>query len=428
MSNKKLNIVVAKKDLDLVVARAGLAAMSEEGQSDMIRASNETRGCIRIVASGGKIVFESSVSRISARHVLTAGEGETEIISDGETCIPAKELKTVSNKIKDGRKVSISFLPTPPDPTITANPSMKAVLPDGVVEIGVISGSRVVSKTKIESYPSFHFAAPQYQETSELTEVIKGTVACLKQPCNTVSFAVNDSDLKEVYDKFAIFPATDGICFLGSDGRRAAVAFVKGDAFEEFLSSETDTPVLLDAKFLSPALSSLQDGAPLVLGLDAEQDRAYLCSENTTYCINMIDKALRGKYPNYKRIMGLKTHVVVLVNRDELSETMGLMNIVNNDRGTHTFCRDEQIVKISGRGIGVVKETTGSVAFTLSSEDTIKSNAISLNTQYLVEGLKRMSCDNVKMSFSEDELRVRIEDEVEPKFVYFMQVMNPNEV
>ena len=50
-----------------------------------------------------------------------------------------------------------------------------------------------------------------------------------------------------------------------------------------------------------------------------------------------------------------------------------------------------------------------------------------LTPKYLSEGIKRMSCENIKMSFSDDEKKVRIEDETEPKFLYFMQVMSTSE-
>lgn len=429
MSADTLNIVISKKDLDAVVSRAGLAAMTEEGQSKMAKTSNETRGCVRIAAVAGKITFESSVSRFSVLHAVRTGEGEGEasILSEGETCVPAKELKIVAGKIKDGRKVSIVFRPMPPDPTLNASSADMAVLPDGVVEIGVISGSKVVSKTKIEAYPSSRFAAPQYPEDSSLTVIMAGKASILKQPCGVVGFSVNVQDLKEVYDKFAFFTSQEGIFFLGSDGRRASVVQVNGSVFDQFLSQETDVPILVDAEFLSPIMASLSDDDALSVKMDEDQERAYFCSGNTTYCVNMVDKALRKKYPNYRRIVGVKTKAVVLVNRDELSETISLLGIVNNDRSRYTFCKDEQVIKVLGRGIGTVKESTGSIGFQIVGEELPKTETISLNTKYLIEGLKNMKCDNIRMSFSEDELRVKIEDETNPAFIYFMQVMNPNE-
>lgn len=430
MSTKSLSIVISKKDLDLVVGRASLAAMTEEGQNEITRATNETMGCIRISAENGKIVFESSVSRFSSRYVIVTGGGDSEIISEGETCVPAKELKTVASKIRNDRKISISFVPVSPDTAGNMSASEKAVLPDGVVEIGSISGQKVVSKTKIEAYPPSRFASPNYPDLDSLKVVAEGKVGFFKKACATVGFAVNSSDLKEVFDKFAFFTSEDGIYFVGSDGRRCAIVKALGDSFTKYSNVAEEIPILADAVFISPALSSMPDDVQMTMGLDQEEERLYICAGETSYCINMVDESSRAKYPNPKRITNIPTKVEVLINRDEFSETMDILGIVNSDRGTYSFGRqdgEDQMITLVGRGIGTVKETTGSVGYKLISKDTMNRSSISLNTKYLSEGIKRMSCENIRMSFTEDELKVKIEEEKDSQFVYFMQVTHSQE-
>jgi DNA polymerase III sliding clamp (beta) subunit (PCNA family) len=427
MKSKNLSIVVSKKDLDLVVGRASLAAMSEEGQNEFSRASNETIGCVKISAENGQIVFESSVTRFSSRYVLTVGNGDAAIISEGETCIPAKELKAVASKIRSDRKISIVFVATDKDTTLNMSMAEKAVLPDGVVEIGSISGSKVVSKTKIEAYPAFQFASPQYPDTSLLKVVAEGKIGLFKKACSTVGFSVNTSSLNEAYDKFALFTDEDGIYFVGSDGIRCAIVKALGDTFDKYLNVPTTTPILADAVFMSPALASMPDDSSVIIGMDQEEQRLYICSGDTFYCINMVSEVIRAKYPKHKMITEMKTNVVVLINRDEISETMDLLGVVNNDRGKYTFDADKEEITLVGMGIGTVKETTGSIRYKLISEARMQSPSISLNTKYLSEGIKRMACENIRMSFSDNEKKVRIEDETDPSFLYFMQVMSTSE-
>lgn len=427
MKSKSLSIVVSKKDLDLVIGRASLAAMTEEGQNEFSRTNNETLGCIRISAENGKIVFESSVTRFSSRYVLSAEGGDASIVSDGETCIPAKELKAVASKIKSNRKISIVFIPTNNDTSLNMEMAEKSLLPDGVVEIGSISGSKVVSKTKIEAYPAFQFAAPKYPEISSMKVIAECKVGLIKKACAAIGFSVNTSSLNETYDKIAIFTDEDGIYFVGSDGVRCAIVHAMGDTFDKYLNVETPVPLLADALFMVPALASLPDDAPVFMGTDETEERLYICSEDTSYCINMVNEVIRAKYPKHKRISEMKTSVSILINRDEISETMDLLGVVNNDRGVYTFDADNEVIKLVGMGIGTVKETTGSIGYKMVSEARMQSPSISLNTKYLSEGIKRMSCENIKMSFSDDEKKVRIEDETEPKFLYFMQVMSTSE-
>jgi DNA polymerase III sliding clamp (beta) subunit (PCNA family) len=420
--SKALNIVISKSDLETVVKRAGLAALTEEGQSEVMRASNETKACIRVSAYGNKIVFDSSVSRFSSRYIISVGEGsDSKIISEGETCIPAKEVKAVSEKIRKGYMVSIEFSPVTEEPNANQVTSM---LSDGVVEIGILKGDKVVSKVKIETYPTQHFSAPQYPEVSDLTVVISGKASCIKEPYGVVGFAINPADLKETYNKLAIFPAKDALFFLGSDGRRAALVQSKKDEkLESFLKvdDEKSLPVLIEVEYLSPVLSSIGDEEDVVLAMDKSEERVYVISGSTTYCINMVDKASRGKYPNYKLIGNLPINAVILADREELVQSIDMLGIVNKDRGNHTY--EGNNIKLLGRGFGATKEATGEVPFTVVGDKTLANKDLCLHTKYLIEGLKHMTCEKVKLSFTKDEKRVKIEDEKDPKFIYYTQVM-----
>jgi DNA polymerase III sliding clamp (beta) subunit (PCNA family) len=427
MSAKTMQVVITKADLDAVVARASLAAMSDEGQSEMQRASNETRGCVRVAAAGGKITFESSVSRFSARHVVPAG-GEVEIVSEGETCVPAKDLKIVASKVRSGRKVSITFIPSPPDPTLAVSPEAKAILPNGVVEVGSINGDRVVTKTKIEAYPTVGFSAPQYPDESELTVLMSGKASAVRTACGAVGFCINPDDQKETYDKYAIFTAPDAIYFLGADGRRAAVVQAKAEAFDRIIGTDSKVPVLVDALFMTPIVASLSDDDPVTIAVDKDAQRLFIISGRTTYHVAMIAEKLRMKYPHYKRVVDLEAGMVMLVNREELAEASDMLYVVNQDRGRHTICRDEKVVRVVSKGLTSIKEASGQVPCAFVGEGKMRAETISLATKYLVDGLKKMGSDNVRMSFTPDELRVKIEDESDPKFTYYLQVMSPNDV
>ena len=426
MTKANMKVTISKKDLDLVVSRACLAAMTEEGQSEISRANNETRGCVRIKAEGNKISFDSSVSRFSARYEVPVVEGtDSAILVEGETCIPAKELKTVAAKIPDGYKVSMTFIPKPPEQDKDAPAAYRALLPDGIVEVAGIDGKKVIAKAKIEAYPSSQFADVTYVEADKLALLASGKASCFKAPYNAVSFAINPDDLKEIFDKLAVFTTEDSIIFVGADGHRCSIVQSKTDSFDKIVGKELLVPVLIDSEFLSPLLSSLSDKDPLVVGMDLT-DHVYFCSEGTSYRISMVTEELRKKFPNYKKIMSLPTSAVVTVDRKHLAFSTNMLMVVNKDRGVHSFNNAEMVIKMVGKGFATVKEATGEIAYELTSQDPIKKD-ICLHTGYLIEGIKKMSCDKIKMSFTPDEKRVRIEDESDPKFLYYMQVMNSNE-
>lgn len=444
MGNSGMSVVITKNDLDIVVSRASLAAMSEEGQSAISRANNETKGCVRVTASGNKIMFDSSVSRFSSRYVVTIGEGSEEVIeSEGSTCIPAKELKSVSGKIKDG-KIRLTFVAMPAARAVNASASTTSMLSDGVVEVSVLKGAKHVAKAKIEAYPATYFSCPDFQGPESLRLVMSGKASDLKDPFGLVSFAINENDTKEVYNKLGIFPAQDAVFFLGSDGRRGAMVErpVKGKDGEptgiKVMEGEALAPILIDSEFITPIMSSVDIGAEMLLAMDETEDHIYMFFGETTYRISMAEKLLRKKFPHYQKIIALKKKAEILIDRKELSQAIDLLGIVNIDRGRYRFCRSERVIRLLGRGVATVKEATGEVTYEAVSQaelgdgdidrETISNPEIHLHTGYLIDGLKKMSSDKVRMIFTPDELKVRIEDATDPKFYYFMQVMNPSEV
>ena len=421
MSNQ-LKVIVSKKDLELVVGRACLAAMTEEGQSEISKSSNATRGCVKIKAEGGRITFESSVSRFSAKHVVEVeGNEDASIISEGETCVPAKELKTVAAKIPNGYKVSLNFIPK-------AEGQDDESLSEGVLEVGGIDGKKTIAKAKIEAYPASHFANVKYAEASEISLIASGKAACLKEPYDAIAFSINQDDLKEVYDKMAVFQTGESIIFVGADGHRCTIVQSKVDAFEKMADSDSAVPVLMESEFIAPVLSSLASEDQISFGTH-DDSYVYVCSGNTTYRISMVTQELRKKYPNYKRIMSLFSDGMptFVFDRKHLAFSIDMLAVVNKDRGMHSFDKSGKIVSMLGRGFATVKEAAGEVEFEVTNDDGFNGKPIYLHTGYLVEGLKRMSCEKVRMSLTPDGKRVRIEDEQNPKFLYYMQTMSVNE-
>jgi DNA polymerase III sliding clamp (beta) subunit (PCNA family) len=422
--NPGIKVVMDAPAMMKAIKRASLAALTEEGQSEMRRASNETRGCVRITASSGKIAFESGVSTFSVRHIVPAGVGAA-IVAEGETCVPAKDLKRIIKECKGASTLSLAFVPAPPDPAMS--PEARAIMPDGAVEIGLVTGGRTIAKSKVESYRTAGFVAPEYADEASLTLLLAGRVASVRAPYNAVSFCINRKDQNGIYDKLAIFTNPNSVFFLGADGRRCAVVQANADSFDRFVGKELKAPVLVDDVFAAPILRSLSDKDPIMLGIEQGTQNLHVVSGRTTYRVCMVPEAERMKYPNYRRLVGMETGAVVVVNRQELVGAMRLLNMANFERSRHTFCRDPEVLKVAGRGVSSIKEATGQIPYRPVGEPRLKDDTITFRTDFLVEGLKGMSAENVRMTFTPDEMRVKIEDEIDPKFAYYVQVRNANE-
>lgn len=434
MSKKsEMKIVVSRDEVEMVVKRASLAAMTEEGQSEISRASNETRGCIKITAKDGKVSFDAGVSRFASRHVVMAGDGApASIEADGEACVPAKEFKEIVSKIPSECRVVMSYSHQPPEPDPTTPESVRSLLPDGVLSIGAMRKDRVVGKAQVESYPSEHFSQAGYPEASSLKIVASGKASSIKGPCALIAFSINPNDVNELLNKVALFDGGDKVYFVGTDSRRCAIVPADKSTFDQSSDFGVEengrpVPVLIDAEYLNPILSSVGDEDVVTISTDEAGEYLYLSCGGSAYRISRLDKTMAMKYPDYRRMLSMPIGPVITVDRKDCSVALGMLRPANKDRARYLFLRDENIVRMSSRGVAAIKSGEGTVPYKLTGETALKGDNICIHTEYFCQAIKQMAAEGVKISFSTDEMKLRVEDETDPKFLYFMQVMNPNE-
>ena len=418
--NSGMKILVGAHILKTAIRRAGLAAMTDDGQSEVMKSNNETCGCVLITAAGDSIAFESSVPNFSARHIVRIGEGsDAAIVGEGEICVPAKEIKAVLAQIPNDYNVSIAFVP------IEGLPEESTRMPCGFVEVAGVKGKKTVAKAKIEAYPVTHFTTRQFPEASDLQLVLAGKASSIKGHYACVGFPILTDDPNQVYNKLALFPSETGVFVLGSDGRRCAIVEAKADTFTSFMNTEPEAPVTVSAEFVAPIFASLADNDDLVMAMDKAEEFIYFMSGSTSYAASMVNKAQRKKFPNYKRITDLPVGAVITVDRKQLLIAANMLLNVKQDRVLYAFDKQTKTVRIVGRGLTTIKEAAAEVEYEVV-ESEITGNLLCLNTKFLVEGLKKMTAEKVKLSFAPDEQRVRIEDATDPQFVYYMQVLISN--
>jgi DNA polymerase III sliding clamp (beta) subunit (PCNA family) len=435
MSQKKqeLKAVVSRDDIEMVVRRASLAAMTEEGQSEINRASNETRGCIRVTAKKGEIVFDAGVSRFASRHVVKVTEGSmTAVEAEGESCVPAKEFKEVVSKIPSECGVGLYYKYQPSEPDPSTPEALKSLMPDGILSVGAIRKNRSVSKAHIESYPTEHVAAVEYPAVADLKVILSAPSKIIKEAYGAIQFTVNPKDANEQLNKVALYDAGDTVYFMGTDTRRCAIFPVKKAslAAETAFSDEENgrpIPVTLDAEYLAPILAATGDEEVVTIAADTEGKYLYLFCGPSSYRINRLARSLAAKYPDYRRMFSMTAGPVLLLDRVECQLNLDMMRPANNARGQYTFDKEGGIIRLSGKGLQAIKGADGELPYKQVGGDPVKSTFICLHTDYFREAVKQMKAENIRFSLSKDETKVRVEDETDPKFFYFMQVMRLNE-
>jgi len=435
-SESGMKVVIPVEAMKTAVSRACLAAITGEGQShitseikemlDFFRsASAEIMGCVRIAATDDGVVFESVISRLQCQHILHDCDGVT-IVEKGEICLPATELNAVcSTLLRDSDAVSLSFVPVLQG---TEDP-IDALLPNGNVEIGAVRGNKVVAKTMVESYPTTVFPTVEFPSAGTVKVVLSGRTAAFRGCHLAIASTIGpilcpDSPLNNV----ALFDGGDHVVFVGTDSLRCAIVTAKKSDFEKSSDFNVEEngrpiPILIQAEYLKPILSAAADDDVVTISTDKAGEYLYLSCGASSYRITRIEKNIAMRYPDYRRMLTMPIGTVILVDRQDCRIAIEMMRNAHSDNAPLMFFGNE--VNLFGMGLTAIQRVVGKFAYKQASEKPLKSETIRLHLDHFCQGIQHMTSEQVKISFCTDETKARVEDGVDPKFLYFMHVMNP---
>jgi DNA polymerase III sliding clamp (beta) subunit (PCNA family) len=351
--------------------------------------------------------------------------------AEGAACVPAKEFKEVVSKIPPECGVGLCYTYQPVEPDPSTPEALKSLMPDGILSVGAIRKGRSVSKAHIESYPTERFAAVEYPDVAGLKLILSAPSKIIKDAYGAIRFTIDPKNANDLLNKVALYDSDDTVYFMGTDSRRCAIFPVKKAslvASAAFSDEEygRPIPVTIDAEFLSPILAATGDEEVMTIAADSEGNYLYLFCGQSSYRIKRLARSLAAQYPDYRRMLSMTAGPVLLLDRVEFQLNLALMRPANEARGKYTFDKEKGIVRLSGKGLQAIKGADGELQYKQVSGDPVRSAFICLHTDYFREAVKQMKSENIKFSLNKDENKVRVEDETDPKFFYFMQVMSTN--
>ena len=417
---KGLKLLVPRDELVSAIRQAGIAAATHEGQSALAAATNPTVRCVKIVADDAGIRIESAVAGFSSMYAMKSGRGNR-VIRTGVICVPYKELKVACARLPKGCHVSLTFLPDAKYGVATANPvsamaSTWSGRPNGVVEVG-LSGDGASVCVRIECYSPDRFRCTDYPDASQLSVLMSGRMGSVKNACEMVAFAANRNCAREKYDKIAVLGADSSVCFMASDGKRCVSATRIPAFFDTW--SKPDVPVLILVDHLMPILKATPDD-DFMLAIGGDQANVYLYCGKSRYRFSLPDLATRAKHPNPACLLNMPLGAVFLIDRKSLATALGIASLANKEKCVLTFS-DNGTLGIGTEGLGAAKAIHASARCRLISGPQLKKPSALVNLRHLSDCVSRLTSDSASVSFSTDELRIRIEDETDPQFAYFMQ-------
>ena len=311
-----------------------------------------------VQANENCILFTASDGTEGVIHRVPVKDNEVTVEEEGSTVLP-KEAFEVSRKLK-GNNVKFHLV----DQTIKIQTGDKTNL-----EFSVMDANEFPAVNKIKNTNN-----PIKLKPDEFRTIIK-----------KVAFAVSDSEIRPILQGVNFNISENQAAFYATDSHRLSryIAHIEGP----------DINVTIPAKFLESITKSLDENHDVMVFIDTQD--IFIVNGNTIYC----SRLLQGNYPDVSRLIP-SPNFHLIVNKQAFIDVLELLLIISKTRENGSIKLSVNGLFVNLQAIGEVAKGNKEIAFELYDGD--ESFEIAFNAKFMIDALKAINNDSVKLGFSGD--------------------------
>jgi DNA polymerase III sliding clamp (beta) subunit (PCNA family) len=414
MEESLMKISIPNSLMRIAARKGSLAAMTPEANNKDQLVSQPTLNHVRISVDDKVMVIESTVQQVSSR-AKVAVDSSIKVDETGSCCVKAEWLlKTCCESV--GEDISITLEDVP----------MEKVEKPKEGEIYATSRLQIRGTDKEKGKVRVKWSTPAIAGNAFVdtnydggSVIISCKAGVLKDIVNDVIFAANTSDHLELLDNVAILREGGKVIFATCDGKRSALRAADKDRVSPGKGNGT---TLVKALLLNKAAAEFGVDEDVVLMDAGDGHNVILKSENLEFKIAMAPVNLRKKFPSVQNMMAMQTTFGIDIPKNALSEALVAVAATNSESGKYSISLDnKQMVISSSNEEGDTCESI--VDLENVPEKNLSKGYICISTTFFQDMVKKTSGNTIRMSFTEDEKKTRIEDPSDPSYTYIMMRM-----
>jgi len=413
-----MKITMPLKQLKDAVEKSSLGALTKDAQDEDRKKIKPTDSCVKISASKDAVTFESSSKEVSALHSIPVRD-DVVVEKEGICCADAKSYLKMLKTLPTDCSVQISY---EANKDCGKDPYENIVIkPNGKLTTIAFKNKSEKTRGTNDTYPVGGFTQVDYSRNQVLFSI---NAKLLKQCVSQVIFAICPKNLSNIYDNVAIYALGNKIHFAGTDGKRCAIYSVDADEKDAAIILDGQK-ILIDGKLLKDFCKCFGKGEIIdVIGCE-DNGHVVLATENTKIRLQTASKEAKRQFPNAINLLDLACPTTITVDKsDFLSaiEFLSLCNLslCNPDKSIFYVEQGKSEIKINATRRGTEPGTA------LVKCEPIKAslaNPVAMSNRFIQDCCKRIVGSWVKISFSLDEKKTKMESTTDKRFVHFMQSM-----
>ena len=271
--------------------------------------------------------------------------------------------------------------------------------------------------TKIKGQPADDYPLiPQVEKQNKISVKIND----LKKALNQVSFAVAGSDSRV---------ELSGVLFSFSGDKMTLAATDSYRLTEKEISVTPESQEELEDKKIIVPSKTIQELLRILSGLkengELEHDKQeidFYLSDNqilfTTQSTELVSRLIEGQYPDYKQIIPESSNTSITVNKSELVRAVKTSSLFSK-----SGVNDVNLDFPEGKDQVVVSSTsgqTGENVAEIEAKTSGKDNSIIVNYQYLLDGLKAIEDEEVKIEVVDNNTPCAVKPVNNDNYIYII--------
>ena len=234
------------------------------------------------------------------------------------------------------------------------------------------------------------------------------------------SFTVKDEDLFSIIKKTAFSASTDELrpvfmgCFLQIEDNKLEMAATNSFRLavnKLDIESNSSIRLIIPAKALNELSYAYKEDEPQDITVKQAKNQLGFEFGN----IYMTTRLIEGEYPDYNKIVPKSAATTVTVDRTSLLSAVDRVSLISNPKGIQSVHFDikKGIIHIDSNNPEIGKAEEEIEADVQGEELSISFNAV-----YIIDAMKVMSGDKIKISLNRNLDPVKIEDMEDTNFTY----------
>ena len=397
------------------IRKGGVAAMTNEAKNKDQLMTQPTLNCVKIQADDKFLVVESSVPHISSRFKLPIGD-KVKVEGEGGACVEASAILRSLEATGSGNLITVDSAPMQEMDDENGGEIKKNVK---------VQYQAHNEKNKREMKVSANaFSTDVFPEISygEGDVILTCKAGILKSTLDDTIFSANIADYVELLDNVAIVRGSGKLVFGTCDGKRSVLKIVDHKTVSP--GKGTGTTLVKVALLLKAA--SVFDADDDVTLMDAGDGQNVILKSSTLEIkISMAPVNMRKKFPNVANILAIEVDFGVTVPKPKFSQIL-------NQCAAHNIETGEYFVKSGSDELSIISVNEGNGDNCESNLETLEpipksltDGHIFMSTTFMQDMVKRIPGNKVKLSFTSDERKIKVEDADDPSYVYILMRMMP---